>query len=380
MARIVTVYTASRRTWRFVDMSFIRWLKISEALARRGHEVDIATNEWRWWVRRAPVTLSPSLRVVPLTAVRWDEYDAVKTLFHRGFETLRQFGGASHPFIIAKLGSVVAPEDQDGIFFYGTERERLFEIQQRVAHAARYVTVLSPPARDLWRTCFGPQDNVLVVPGAVDAAIPPPGPDPYEASAGVPRCLFAGNFYSRTVQPEANRILVDKLNRLGRALAQSGVRLYLLGPGDARSLDREAVTYLGSADYQRSWDFFYHANVGIVVTGGGVMHNNESTKIYHYLRAGLPVVSEAGFPNDHVVRESGLGDIVPNGDIESLAERVAAATRRQWDKAAGMDYILTHHTWDSRAALYDAVLAATGSQARSRLPDVNPPDGRGMSG
>lgn len=370
MARILTVYTSSRRTWRAVDMSFIRWLRISEALARRGHDVDIATHEWRWWLRRAPVHLAPRLRMVPLGAVRWDEYDVVKTLFHRGFETLRLFGGASHPFIVAKLGSVVAAEDRDGIFFYGKRRQRLFETQEHIARAARYVTVLSAPARDLWRECFGVRDNVLLVPGAVDAVIPLPGPDPYPAGNGL-RCLFAGNIYNRKAQPEANRVLVDKLNRLGRALAGAGIRVHLVGPGEVRGLDPAAVTYLGVADYQRSWDFMYHAHVGIVVTGGGVMHNNESTKIYHYLRAGLPVVSEAGFPNDYVVRESGLGEVVPNGDIDALSGQVRTATERTWDRAAGIDYILAHHTWDARAAVYDAVLTGNGA----RRPDVSPATG-----
>lgn len=359
MARIVTVYSDSRRTSRFIDMSFIRWLKISEALARRGHQVDMATNEWRWWLRRAPKPLGGTLRMVPLAGVRWNEYDMVKTLFHHGFETLRRFGGASHPYIVAKLGSVVAAEDRDGIFFYGQERERLFETQKRIAGAVRYVTVLSAPARDLWREMFGGRDNVLLVPGAVDAVIPSPGRDPYPAR-GPKRCLFAGNIYSRTVQPEANRVLVEKLNRLGRALSGEGIRLYLLGPGETRSLDPSAVTCLGASDYERAWNFIQHADVGIVVTGGGVMHNNESTKIYHYLRAGLPVVSEGGFPNDDVVRESGLGEVAPNGDMDEMARRILAAATRTWNRAAGIDYILARHTWDARAAVYDEVLTADG--------------------
>ena len=43
MARIATVYTA--REHQLVDMSYIRWYKISEALARLGHQVDMAIGE-----------------------------------------------------------------------------------------------------------------------------------------------------------------------------------------------------------------------------------------------------------------------------------------------------------------------------------------------
>ena len=82
-------------------------------------------------------------------------------------------------------------------------------------------------------------------------------------------------------------------------------------------------------------DFFGHAHVGIVVSAGSFMHNNESTKIYHYLRAGLPVVSESGFPNDDVVRQAGLGFVVNSGDLVGMAQRVEEASRATWDRARG---------------------------------------------
>ena len=133
MARIVTVYRDSRGEFTPVEMGAIRWLKISEALARRGHSVDMAMSE----------TLSPELehkiaasglplRRVPLRDVRWEEYDVVKTLFDLGFQTLERYGGASHPFIISKLGSVVDAHDREGIYFYGAYREELFATQERI--------------------------------------------------------------------------------------------------------------------------------------------------------------------------------------------------------------------------------------------------------
>ena len=88
------------------------------------------------------------------------------------------------------------------------------------------------------------------------------------------------------------------------------------GPGDASRLDARFVTNLGSCLYEESWNYLQHAAVGVVVSAGPFMHNNESTKIYHYLRVGLPVVSEEGFPNDYVVRESGLGSVVPSDDMD----------------------------------------------------------------
>jgi glycosyltransferase involved in cell wall biosynthesis len=356
MAKVVTVYAPSTRELKPVEMGIIRWLRISEAIAARGHQVDLAVGRVPWRSRRvAPGT--SLVRMVPLMGLRWGRYDAVKTLFHRGYETLCRYGGGDHPWVIAKLGSVVAPEDRPGIYFYGRQREQLFRTQERIAVSARHVTVLTDAAGTLFRKAHGRGEDLLLVPGAAETHIPPVGPDPYPNDDS-PRVVFLGSFYSEGPhsQPEAHRTLTKKLNRLGRALAQRGVAFYVVGPGQASSLDADVVRHIGPVPYGTSWDYMHHADVGVVVTHGDFMHNNESTKIYYYLRTGLPVVSELGFPNDHVLAESGLGRGVPPGEIDSMAERVMDAIDAPGDRECAIDYILNNHTWDQRAATYDAVL------------------------
>jgi glycosyltransferase involved in cell wall biosynthesis len=359
MLRIVTIYArdptvedAERGALAPLSMAYIRWFKISEKLARRGYDVDMAIPDRLTQPPAAPERLNARQpRRVPLSQVDWSRYDVVKTLFHRGFETLEAYGGSGHPFIISKLGSVVGPRDMDGIYFYGAARERLYSTQVKIQRTSKYVTLLSPAAQALWTACYGSSDNTLLVPGGVDQDIPAPATDPYPEDGKV-RVLFAGNVYSRDAQPEANAILIDKLNRLGRHLSGRGAQLFVIGVGDFGALDRELVTYQGAIEYDRSWDYFHHADVGVVVAAGAFTHNNESTKIYHYLRAGLPVVSEAGFPNDHVVVESGLGCVVDSGDMELMAQAVVEAARREWNRERSIRYILEHHTWEKRVEEY----------------------------
>lgn len=348
MAKIISVYRAEG--FDTLDMSGIRWLKISQALARAGHQVDMA-------IRGQDISLPPhpNLRRVELESVNWHAYDVVKTVFHRGFQVLEKYGGAAHPFIISKLGSVVGARDMPGIYFYGRTRRELYETQTRIARASKYVTILTPQASDLWSECFGRRDNLLLVPGGVDAEIPPPSHDPFPDST-LPRVLFAGNVYNRVSQDTAHRVLISKLNALGKILTARGVRLYVLGVGDVSNLDKKYVTYLGAVPYAASWDYMYFANVGIVVSAGKFMHNNESSKIYHYLRAGLPVVSESGFPNDDVVRRAELGYVVASGDMRLLAEEVERALYRSWDRSHAVQYILDHHTWDVRVQVYNRLL------------------------
>jgi glycosyltransferase involved in cell wall biosynthesis len=359
MARIVTVYAGWYAPIRLVDMSFIRWIKISEALARCGHQVDIATNEpaiFRWWRKRHPFSADPHLKTVPLKKVQWDRYNVIKTLFHVGFETLHNFGGSTHPFIISKLGSVVGNRDLDGIYFYGESRKRMFELQEEISDVSRYITVLSTPAKQLWQKCHGDQENVLLVPGAVDADIPKPSRDPFPDTER-PRCIFMGNIYDQRSQPKANEALVDKLNELGQRLTKLGTRLYFLGVGDIIRLDKRYITCLGSVPYQQTWDYLHFSDVGIVVAAGPFMHNNESTKIYHYLRAGLPTVIESGFPNDNVVTDANLGFVIENGNLELMAKKIQEATVTNWDKQRAVNYIINNHTWDRRVRIYHDLIS-----------------------
>ena len=364
MPRIVTVYPrdpshedVKRRDLAPLTMAYIRWFKVSEELARLGHRVDMAVPDAAMdWASTAQRDAATGVRSVALSRVRWHEYDVVKTVFHRGFDTLEACGGADHPFIISKLGSVVGPREMDGIYFYGETREQLYATQQKIARASRYVTVLSREADALWQQCFGPVDNTLLVPGAVDATVPDATADPYPDD-GRPRVLFAGNIYTARSQPEANVVLVGKLNRLGELLSRRGARLYMLGTGDLSQLDPQWVTYLGAVEYPQSWNYMHRADVGVVVASGSFSHNNESTKIYHYLRVGLPVVSEAGFPNDGVVTDSRLGFVVENGNMEAMAAKAVEAADRAWDRDFAICYVLQSHTWAKRVETYAAMLA-----------------------
>jgi glycosyltransferase involved in cell wall biosynthesis len=336
-------------------MSYIRWLKISEALARRGHQVDIATNESIWLQKNSPIPMGQNLRRVPLPKVRWYDYHAVKTLFHKGFDTLETYGGKDHPFIISKLGSVVGPIDMDGIYFYGKKREQLYLTQKKINQTSKYITVLNASAKELWTTCLGSRDNILIIPGGVDHYVLPPLQNPYPREKHI-RCIFAGHVYTKHSQPEANTFIINKLNKLGKLLSDLGARLYMLGSGDVRRLDDRYVKYLGVAPYDETWNYFHFAHVGVVVSAGQFMHNNESSKIYHYLRAGLAVVSESGFPNDNVVVESRLGFVVQNGNLELMAHKIEEAANKDWDRDHAINYILENHTWDKRVEIYDRIM------------------------
>lgn len=347
--RIATVYRNSDfENFSASDMSLIRWLRISEAFAQRGYEVDMIVNA------KTGLQPKPNLRYVAYDQVDWSRYDVIKTLFHQGFESLSAAGGDCHPFIISKMGSVVGSVDgTEGVHFFGQEREELFATQQKINTTSRYITILTKQSQQLWTKEHGRSENMLLVPTGVDREIPAPGENPY-GSGAEKIAVYVGNIYEG-FQREINLLWQARLNGLGRLLRKKGIRLFFVGPGLVDQLDSEAVSAIGPIDDTCVWDYQYFAHVGIVLGQGTVQHN-ESSKIYYYLRTGLPVVSEAPVPNNHIIQDANLGFVAPYSDDRTMADMVEAAIFKPWDRQGAVNYMLENHTWDRRVQAYDNLI------------------------
>jgi hypothetical protein len=342
--RIATVYTREAfDDFRPTTMNFTRWLRISESLAGLGYQVDMVMNG-------SGRTACPkaNLRAIPYAQVNWRDYDVVKTLFHKGFKSLVEEGGGDHPFIISKLGSVAGSCDTPGVHFFNDERQRLYDLQLQMARASRYITVLTEDSRRLWEREHG-GGNILLVPTGVDSIIPAPGENPYRAFPEKIVC-YVGNL-NQEEQRDINLLWQERLNALGRRLKRRGMRLCVISRGLTDRIDPEAVTCMGTVENDRVWDYHYFAAVGISLAQGRVQHN-ESSKIYYYLRAGLPVVSEAPIPNNGLIEEANLGLIADYGNDEMMAGMIEDAVARPWNRARAMEYVVANHTWDKRALIY----------------------------
>ncbi|HEY7518820.1 MAG TPA: hypothetical protein VIE36_11065 [Methylomirabilota bacterium] len=334
-------------------MDTVRWMRVSEALARAGFRVDMMVGVGAQLARR-----HPNLGYVPITDADWSAYDVVKTLYQRGFQELSQAGGASHPFIISRLASVVGGRDgAPGVHFFGAEREALYETQRRIDRASRYVSFSSDPNRTLWHREFRTDPSrLLLVPTGVERVIPGPRRNPYRA-LGItgPIAVYIGHLYL-TMQRHINLLWQERLNSLGRLLRRRGITLAFIGPGATDRLDPAAVVNIGPIAHDDIWDYQYFADVGLVLAQGPIQQN-ESSKIFYYLRSGLPVVSEEPVPNNDVLVASGCGLVAPFDDDPTFADMVETAARRPWDREAAIAYVLAHHTWDHRIATYARAIA-----------------------
>jgi hypothetical protein len=350
-ARIACVYGTNRPDDIAPAMDHIRFRRMAEALARRGHQVDVLMDV------PEPVDVAQNLRYIPYRSADFAAYDVIKTSFHRGFQNLQKWGGGDHPFIVSKLGSVVGSGPVPGVHFFGSVREGLYEIQLQVAAHSRYVTVLTDESARLWRNEHGDDPPLLMVPTGVDAVLPPLGLNPYLARGiAEPVVLFAGHVYDRDKQGEVNAIWQDRLNRLGSALKPHGLRLVAMGSGLVDRLDPELVLHVGQIDAAEFWDWQRHASVGVVVAHGAVQ-DNESSKIYYYLRTALPIVCERPVPNAWLIEQMGCGRLVDLDDMEGMAQAAADLVRKPPDTTGLPERMARDFSWDARAALYDQVIA-----------------------
>ncbi len=360
--RIATVYRDNHfRDFCACDMSLVRWLRISESLARKGYLVDMIIN-----LEGDFPLESPNLRYISYAEVSWGRYHVIKSLFHLGFQSIIKAGAHTHPFIISKLGSVVGnDENTPGVYFYGEEYRELLEIQKHIAQNAEYVSILTKESERLWSRQYQTKNRILHVPTGVDHLLPRPDRNPYrhfEQKIAV----YIGNIYTDD-QQDINLLWQHRLNCLGKELFRYGIRLCLVGPGNTSQLDHEFVTYMSAVDQSKIWDYFFYADVGVALAQGEVQHN-ESSKIYYYLRTGLPVVSEAPIPNNWLIEEANLGYIAPFGNPEALAERIYAASSRHWDFEGAIQYMKEHHTWDHRASIYQRIIDSR--IANSKMPQT----------
>ncbi len=348
MLRIACLYPFDDTPAPVASMDRIRFRRMAEALARAGHQVDLI-------YRRGPIVeLGPGLRRVPLRYARWSRYDLIKTSIHFGFEQLARHGGADHEFILASLGSVVGSGPRPGVHFFGDKHERLLEIQHDIARRARAVTILTDENERIWTETHGPTMLRLRVPTGVDAVLPRTRGNPYRrlglTGKGV---LFAGNVYDDD-QREVNDTWVQRLNLLGRALQKRGLTLVTMGIGDRDGLDRDALVELGAVPDTHVWDWQRHAVAGVVLAHGEVQ-DNESSKIYYYLRTELPTILESPIPNRWLVEQTGHGAIVPLNDVEQMADAAASFAGRRQSVNGVAEWMVREHSWDERAGRYQTL-------------------------
>jgi glycosyltransferase involved in cell wall biosynthesis len=77
------------------------------------------------------------------------------------------------------------------------------------------------------------------------------------------------------------------------------------------------------------------------------------------MSVGLPVVASRTDGLPETIREPDCGILVPPADVDALADALAEALRRTWDRRAIRAHVLDNYTWELFAEnvtrLYESV-------------------------
>lgn len=320
-------------------MDLIRWRELARELWQLGHEVDMVSPA-------APTTvIAQGFGIRNLSeVVDWDAYDVVKTRSHKDILSVPE-----HRFIVSRIGRVVDAHQPSHQWALREERIQC----QRLVHArSRAVIFTCPEAIPRWQDLYPDGPSCFVLPTGCPTFTPEPSKNPYTTERNV---VFVGSLTSSR--------FVERLNALGRALKARSVHLYFLGRNQLdlyretdEDLDPFFVTTLGCVEESRTWDYLYHADVGVTFARSADVADSDSSKLYYYLRAGLPTVSEEHVASNYLIHETGFGSVARYNDIGDMADRALEWIGRREGSVSVQDFMIRNHSWECRARLLEAYL------------------------
>ncbi|MEE9295817.1 MAG: hypothetical protein V3W34_12770 [Phycisphaerae bacterium] len=346
------VYTknASRKR---AGMDLIRWTEMGRQLATSGWDVHLVTDQ------PAGVHDLQGLPVVDAAVASWEQYDAVKVCYQHSIDLV-----PPHPCIVVRMCRVADDERpaRDGI-----RRAEMLRQQQRISEIAHYVAFNDQENVRRWRAAYGDKQQALIVPTGCPESIPEVGHNPYKPGRSVvlfcgsltaPRFVSILNSVSEALRSVAPDVDVHFLGRN---------RLHVYGASD-QVLDSDLITIHPSVDVEESWQYMLHADVGLALAPSPDAFECELAKIYYYLRAGLPVVTESNVLNGSLIAETGHGGVARYDDVGDLADKIIAALRLAPRSSRVMRYMAATHTWRQRADVYVNALNSRAQTERDGEP------------
>jgi glycosyltransferase involved in cell wall biosynthesis len=214
--------------------------------------------------------------------------------------------------------------------------------------------------------------SVLVVPNGVDARFAYGDRDAARRELAIPTDLPLLLCVGNLLADKGQHVLVEALARIGQGAGAP--HLVLIGadrsPQQAyrRRLDRviaehglgQRVRFLGAVDQALLPQWYRAADLFVLPT----FHDGGPNVVREALACGTPVVASRVGGVPEMVASDDLGMLVPPDDSAGLAQSIAAALRRAWDRA-GIAARVAGRNWGAVGALVAAELAQLAAEHRA---------------
>lgn len=317
-------------------IDLVRLRAIAGGLIRRGIEAEVAASvqERGNWLDGIPVL---PLRVLDKPG----RYDLVKTCYH---QSIRYLGGHEGP-VVSRIVRVVdehLPKRDD------KTRQELMACQEIIAARAQAVAMNNTLNQDRWAARYGTVQKIVLTPTGCPASIPEPGQNPYPS--GERAILFLGSLASAHMAKMLNAAAFRFRGRAGvHLLGLNKTGLY----GKEIALDPNIVCHPPRLE-EEIWDFIRFADFGLALATANLAFDNDVSKVYNYLRGGLPVLCEEPILQTELVKETGLGAAFPFGSEEAMEKKGHGLLDKPWKdkREATMKFMAREHSWDNRVETY----------------------------
>jgi glycosyltransferase involved in cell wall biosynthesis len=271
-------------------------------------------------------------------------YDIVKTSYHDTILLIEPYRGP----VVSRIVRVVDHElpERDEPF-----RERLLRCQDLIRDRASVLVLNNAENRERWRSFYGGELPITLVPTGCPAHIPTQGLNPYKPGERV--LLFLGSL--------AAPRMVHLLNQAAQLL-RDRVRVHFVGINKACmyggaqedcALDPLVVDH-GELSEDQVWDYIRYASVGLALAAGPHAFDNDVSKILNYLRGGLQVVSEEPILTNELIQQTGFGRTFSHGDVRELVSSTLELVEHPLDENRDevMQFMAAEHSWDRRVDTY----------------------------
>ena len=330
-------------------IDLVRLRAIACGLFHRGVDVEII----------APVEkesrIDKSIPVHPLSALSGPpRYDIVKTCYHFSISLINDYAGPVVSRIVRVVDNVLPERD-------ASHRDRLLECQDRIFRRASALVLNNIENQERWYRLYGDSPPIALIPTGAASVIPPVHCNPFGSDERV--VLFLGSIAA----PRMVRLLNETASRLRNRCSVHVVgtnKAGLYGGGNDCRLDPVIVNH-GPLPEDKTWDFIRHASIGLALATGPHAFDNDLSKIYNYLRGGLPVLSEEPVISNELIRQTGMGMICRHGDIDDLVSKANELLDRPplTKRESTMEWMASVHSWDNRV---DSLLNLLREVADSR--------------
>lgn len=325
-----------------VGMDMIRWHEISIAMAKRGFSVDMVTA-----LDMPPKYIHENIRVVSTNEADWESYATIKSCYQRTIKYIPE-----HKFIISRLARVVSKEavSRDAL-----HADDLIECQKIIQKRSKVIIVNDEVNAKRWTDYHGNNQKIYIIPTGCHSQIT--GTED-AVNFGSKQAIFTGAL--------SNNKIVDALNTIGKGLKRHGWNLKIIGSNKTKyycsqkhSINTSLCSYLEPIPVEETWQHLQNASVGIAIAPGSHIFENETSKIYYYLRAGLPIVCEERIPNSDLILELNWGWVFKYEDYKDAVDKIICASELKNNdakKRSVISHMIDKHSWDKRAEILDNII------------------------